>query len=326
MKTTPMPAKILITPRALSRDGHPALSLLQDAGYELLFCTPGQTPAEEELLRLVPQCVGWLAGVEPVSAQVIAAATGLRAISRNGTGVDNLPMAALAAQNISVLRAEGANARGVAELAIGLLLCAMRRIAPINAGLKAGAWPRLLGREVESRTVALIGYGHIGKEFAKMACGLGAKVRAYDPFVAQPIRPIGDFSWYRKLDLLAGADVVSLHAPGQANGQALLGPAELASLAPGVIVINTARASLVDETAMLAALDAGQVGVYATDVFDAEPPAMSALILHPQVLTTSHIGGFTEESVTRATATAVENLLRVLGPANSLTPREVALA
>ena len=110
------------------------------------------------------------------------------------------------------------------------------------------------------------------------------------------------------------------------DGQALLGPTELASLAPGAIVINTARASLVDETAMLAALDAGQVGVYATDVFDAEPPAMSALILHPQVLTTSHIGGFTEESVTRATATAVENLLRVLGPANSLTPREVALA
>ena len=117
-----MNPKILITPRALSRDGHPALGLLQEAGYEVVFCTPGQTPSEEELLQLVPQCVGWLAGVEPVSERVVAAASGLRAISRNGTGVDNLPLVALQARGIEVLRAEGANARGVAELAIALLL------------------------------------------------------------------------------------------------------------------------------------------------------------------------------------------------------------
>ena len=313
-----MTQQILITPRALSRDGHPALNLLKDAGYDLLFCTPGQTPNEQELLQLVPSCVGWLAGIEPVSDRVIEAAHALRAISRNGTGVDNLPMAVLNAKKITVLRAEGANARGVAELAIALLLCAMRRIIPTNDGLKKGGWPRLIGGEVENRKVAVIGYGHIGTEFSKMACGLGAKVRAYDPYVVHPIRPIGDFSWHRKLDLLFDSEVVSLHAPGQANGHALLGKSEFDQLAHGAVVINTARASLVDETALLAALDSGRVGVYATDVFDTEPPVMSPLLSHPHVITTSHIGGYTEESVTRATTAAVENLLRVLGQADEL--------
>ena len=112
-----------------------------------------------------------------------------------------------------------------------------------------------------------------------------------------------------------GADVVSLHAPGRSDGQPLLGAIELSRLAPGAIVVNTARASLVSAEAMLDALGSGQVGVYATDVFEQEPPLPSPLLAHPNVIRTSHIGGYTEESVTRATTTAVENLLRTLGPA-----------
>lgn len=309
------PPKILITPRALTRDGHPALERLRAAGYTLAFCTAGKTPTEAELMQLIPDCVGWLAGVEPVSAAVIDAAHSLKAISRNGTGVDNLPMEAIRQKGIAVLRAEGANARGVAELAITLMMSAMRHVPAIDAGMKSGNWLRLLGREIEGRTVAVIGYGRIGSEFAKMACGLGARVRGYDPFITQPTRPIGDFVWHRDFDLLDGADVVSLHAPGRRDGQALLGAIELARLAPSAVVVNTARASLVSAEAMLDALGSGQVGVYATDVFEQEPPLPSPLLAHPNVIRTSHIGGYTEESVTRATTTAVENLLRTLGPA-----------
>ena len=312
MSTT---AKILVTPRALTRDGHPALDQLRAAGYTIVFSRAGQTPTESELLQLVPDCVGWLAGVEPVSAAVIDAAPSLKAISRNGTGVDNLPMEALKQKGVAVLRAEGANARGVAELAITLMMSAMRHVPAIDAGMKSGNWLRLLGREIEGRTIAVIGYGRIGSEFAKMACGLGARVRGYDPFITQPTRPIGDFVWHRDFDLLDGADIVSLHAPGRRDGQALLGAIELARLAPSAVVVNTARASLVSAEAMLDALGSGQVGVYATDVFEQEPPLPSPLLAHPNVIRTSHIGGYTEESVRRATTTAVENLLRTLGPA-----------
>ena len=307
--------KILVTPRALTRDGHPVLDQLRAAGYSLVFCSAGQTPSENELMTLIPDCVGWLAGVEPVSAKVIDAAQSLRAISRNGTGVDNLPLDALRQRGIAVLRAEGANARGVAELAITLMLSAMRHVPAIDTEMKAGNWQRLLGREVETRKIAVIGYGHIGSEFSKMACGLGARVHAYDPFITQPARPIGDFTWHRNLDLLDGADIVSLHAPGRKDGQPLIGTPELARLAQGAIVVNTARASLVNAEAMLGALDTGQVSTYATDVFDQEPPLPSPLLAHPSVIRTSHIGGYTEESVARATTTAVENLLRALGPA-----------
>lgn len=312
MSTT---AKILVTPRALTRDGHSALDLLRAAGYTPVFSRAGQTPTESELLQLVPDCVGWLAGVEPVSAAVIDAAPSLKAISRNGTGVDNLPMEALKQKGVAVLRAEGANARGVAELAITLMLSALRHVPTIDAGMKAGHWQRVLGREIDGRVIAVVGYGRIGSEFAKMACGLGARVRAYDPFITQPACPVGDFTWHRDLDLLDGADVVSLHAPGRSDGKPLLGTIELACLAPGAIVVNTARAALVSAEAMLAALDSGQVSTYATDVFEQEPPLPSPLLAHPNVIRTSHIGGYTEESVTRATTTAVENLLRALGPA-----------
>ncbi|MFT3847402.1 MAG: NAD(P)-dependent oxidoreductase [Propionivibrio sp.] len=309
------PAKILITPRALTRDGHPALERLRAAGYTLVFCTAGQTPSEAELMQLVPDCVGWLAGVEPVSVAVADAARSLKAVSRNGTGVHNLPIDALKQRGVAILRAEGANARGVAELAITLMLTALRHVPAIDQGMKAGNWLRLLGREIEGRNVAIIGYGRIGGEVARMACALGARVRAHDPFITQPARPIGDFTWYTNLDLLDGADVVSLHAPGRSDGQPLMGAPELTRLAHGAVVLNTARASLVGADAMLDALDAGQIGVYATDVFEQEPPLPSPLLAHPNVIRTSHIGGYTEESVARATSAAVDNLLRALGPA-----------
>lgn len=108
--------KILVTPRSLSLNGHPAFESLKKLGYEMVFCQPGKSPTEEELLVVIPECVGWIAGVEPVSEKVIGSAKQLKVISRNGTGVDNLPLASIEKAGIEVCRAEGANARGVAEL------------------------------------------------------------------------------------------------------------------------------------------------------------------------------------------------------------------
>ena len=147
-------SRILITPRSLSSGGHPALAALEEAGFELVMPAPGATPSEAELLAAVPGCVGWLAGVEPVSEAVIAAATELRVISRNGSGIDNLPLAALDGQGIVLRRAEGTNARGVAELALTLALSGLRDILPTHAGLQQGASglsPRRPGRDPARR-------------------------------------------------------------------------------------------------------------------------------------------------------------------------------
>lgn len=305
-------AHILITPRSLTAAPRRQLDRLRDAGFDLVFCTAGKTPDEAELIRLLPGCVGWLAGVEPVSPAVIAAADELRVISRNGTGVDNLPLAELAAREIAVRKAEGANAAGVAELAIGLMFAALRQIPTCDRGIKGGQWPRPLGREVRGRVVGVVGCGAVGAEVARLAAALRAEVLGYDP--AQPAfgAPEGRFRWADIETVISHSDVLSLHCPAPKDGRALLDGEAIGRMRRGSVVVNTARAALVDEQAMLAALDSGHLAAYATDVFPTEPPRPAGLATHPRVIATSHVGGLTEESVERACAVAVDNLLDVL--------------
>lgn len=146
-------ARVLVTPRSLTASPHPAIGAIDAAGYGIVYSSPGVLPGEAELLRLVPGCIGWIVGVEPVSEAVIRAATELRSISRNGVGVDNLPVALLRERGIHVATAGGANASGVAELTLGLMLSALRHIPAADAGIKAGGWPRLRGRELGGRTL-----------------------------------------------------------------------------------------------------------------------------------------------------------------------------
>ncbi len=305
-------SRILITPRSLTRDPDPALQALVDDGYELVFSRPGETPDEAALLELLPGCVGWIAGVEPVSPRVLEAAPGLRAISRNGTGSDNLPLETAERLGIQVLRAGGANARGVAELAIGLLLASLRHIPEQSAALKAGLWQRRLGIEIENRTLGLIGCGAVGRLVARFALALDARVRVFDPYPDASFAPAGDFAWMAFEQVLADAEMLSLHCPMPPDGRLVLDAATIGRLRVGCHVVNTARAALVDEAAMLAALERDQVRTYATDVFAAEPPEPSPLLAHPRVIVTPHIGGLTTESVRRASVAAVENLRRAL--------------
>jgi len=305
-------SRILVTPRSLTRNPSPALQDLVDDGYELVFSRPGETPDEAALLQLLPGCVGWLAGVEPVNPRVLEAATSLRAISRNGTGSDNLPLEVAERLGIQVLRAGGANARGVAELTIGLLLASLRHVPEQSAALKAGAWGRRPGLEIEGRTLGLIGCGAVGRLVVRFALALDARVRVFDPYPDAGFAPPGDFAWVSREQVLAEAEMLSLHCPMPADGNALLHEAAIAGLPHGCHVVNTARAALVDEDAMLAALDREQVLVYATDVFAIEPPPSSPLLAHPRVIATPHIGGLTAESVHRATIAAVANLRRAL--------------
>lgn len=307
-----MKERILVTPRSLSLGGHPALQPLTDAGFALVFPAPGATPTEAQLIAAVPGCTGWLAGVEKVTPAVIAAADALRVISRNGTGVDNLPLPALAARGITVARAEGANARGVAELALTLALAGLREVVPTNDGMKQGVWPRRIGREMAGARVAVVGLGAIGAGFARFCLALGAQVRGFDPFAAADRITDPGFVRGDLAAVLDGAEVVSLHAPMPGDGRPLIDADLLARLAPGAVLVNTARAGLVDPPALIAALDAGRLGTYATDVFETEPPEPSPLLSHPRVILTSHIGGFTTASVERATSVAVAHLLQAL--------------
>ncbi len=304
-------ARVLVTPRSLTASPHPAVGAIDAAGYGIVYSSPGVLPGEAELLRLVPGCIGWIVGVEPVSEAVIRAATALRSISRNGVGVDNLPVALLRERGIHVATAGGANASGVAELTLGLMLSALRHIPATDAGIKAGGWPRLRGRELGGRTVGIIGFGAIGRRVGELALAFGATVIAYDPMRGDAV-PGARFRWATVSELLTESDIVTLHCPPLPGGVPLIDGAALSHMRDGAILVNAARGLLIDEPAVCDALETGRLGGYAADAFAHEPPQSRALVGHPRVIATSHIGAFTDESVARATVGAVENLLAAL--------------
>jgi D-3-phosphoglycerate dehydrogenase / 2-oxoglutarate reductase len=308
-----MSQQILITPRSLTQCPSPDLEPLERAGYKLTYAPAGKTPSEDELLELVPGCVGWLAGVEAISERVLWAATDLKAISRNGTGIDNIPIDLAQQLGIKVLRAEAANARGVAELAICLALASLRHLPGLHLTLKQGQWKVIRGREIRDRPFGLVGCGAIGRMVAQLALGLGARVTAFDPYPDGSFQPGENFTWGPLHTVLASADILSLHCPAPPSGRPMIDCNALSQIKTGCCLINTARGSVVDEGAIIEALDSGKLSTYATDVFPIEPPdPASPLLRHERVIVTPHIGAFTEESIQRATRKAVKNLLNAL--------------
>ena len=303
--------KILVTPRSLSKNGHPLLKELEDAGYEVLTPFPGKQPTRDELLSVLPDCVGYLAGVEKVDADVITACNKLKVISRNGVGIDNVDCTAAESRGISLQVTRGANSRGVAELAVTLMLTMIRSIPGTNSSIKNGGWDRTKGIEAEGKTLGIIGTGQIGQHVAKMAAGLDMKIIGYDLYPDAGLEKRNPAFKYGSVeDVLKNSDIVTLHCP--AGEKPLINKDALKMMKRGAYLINTARAQLVDQEAMLTALETGEISGYAVDAFESEPPELTPLLKHHRVILSSHIGGFTTESVDRATKGAIRNILDVL--------------
>jgi D-3-phosphoglycerate dehydrogenase / 2-oxoglutarate reductase len=297
--------RVLVTPRSLTHGDHPAFERLRKGGWEIVLGPKGRLPDEEELCHLVQGCVGWIAGVEPVTAKVLAAAKALKVISRNGSGVDNIPLVEAAQHGITVLRANGANAQGVAELTLGLALAAARGLHLADRGLKEGVWRRSMGTELNGRQVAVVGYGRIGQAVARLFSAFGSVVSVIEPLdvAVEPFARVTLDSATRE------AELVTLHCPPSPDGQPLLSKALLSRVRPGLTLINTARRMLVDEEGLLEQLENGRIAAYCSDVFDQADASAAKLIGHPRVIATSHLGAFTRESVDRAALEAVQNLL-----------------
>ncbi len=305
--------KILITPRSLTArglDNIPELEPLRKLGYELVPGPAGKLPQKSELLHLSGDVVGWLAGVEQIDAEILSASRSLKVISRNGAGTDAIDTAAADALGITVLRAAGANARGVAELALTMILCALRQVTQANELLHAGGWERRLGREMPEIRLGIVGYGAIGRTLATLATNLGATVAVYDPFAPETA---GEHERHQSLEsLFSSSDVVSLHSPPPSDGTPLIGAKLLGLLPNGSILVNTARETLVDPADVLDALESGRLASYAVDAFDTEPPDLTDLLRHPKTILTPHVGAYTKSSVSRAVQYAVSNLVRSL--------------
>ncbi|MGD0505566.1 MAG: phosphoglycerate dehydrogenase [Steroidobacteraceae bacterium] len=233
-----------------------------------------------------------------VDKEVIAAAKSLKVIGRAGIGVDNIDIPAATARGIVVMNTPFGNSITTAEHAIALLFAAARQIAAADASTQAGKWEknRFMGVELYAKTLGLIGCGNIGALVAERALALKMKVIAYDPFLS-PERAVKLGVEKVELDdLLARADAVSLHTPLTDKTKNILSPETMGKTRRGVIIVNAARGGLVDERALRAMLESGQVGAAAFDVFVTEPARESVLFGAPNFIATPHLGASTHEA------------------------------
>src|SRR5579884_4003634 len=249
-----------------------------------------------------------------VPARAIGGARRLRVIARAGIGVDNIDVDAATHRGILVLNAPESSTTAAAEHTLAMLLALVRHIPQAHAALAAGTWARerFVGTELAGKTLGIVGLGKIGSEVARRASAFGMRVLAYDPYVAEErARRLGVElgPWDA---VLRHSDVLTLHVPLGPDTRALIGATELAAMKPGALLVNCARGGLVDEAALLDALDRGHVAGAALDVFAQEPPpADHPLLSHPRIVVTPHLGGSTVEA---QRSIAVEDAWRRLAP------------
>jgi phosphoglycerate dehydrogenase-like enzyme len=247
----------------------------------------------------------------PVTAAMLDEAPRLRLIQKIGVGVNTIDRAAAAARGIVVANMPGSNSQAVAELALALLLAVLRRVVDLDRATRAGEGWQLDPAEVErageigGKTVGLIGYGEIPRRLAPV-------LRALDAEVIYTRRGAGgDPAQCTLPELLARADIVSLHVPLDATTRHLLDRAALARLRPGAVIVNTARGDLIDEAALADALRSGHVRGAGLDVFATEPAKASLLFALPNVVLSPHLGWYTQETLARSLDIALENCRRV---------------
>ena len=302
-------SKLVISTSSFDVDNNPPLQRLLKAGMQIVSNSHGRKLTEEEISGLLgADTVGMIAGIEPLTENVFASASSLRVIARCGAGLDSVDLAAAQRRNISVSNTPEAPSQAVAELTLGLMLAALRRICQTDRQLRTGEWPRMQGQLLAAQVIGIIGLGHIGRRVARLCQAFGAEVVAHDPYITQSTDGITLLSLEK---LLAQANVISLHLPYGSGTHHLLDAAAFARMQPGAVVINAARGGLVDETALGEALTSGKLAMAALDVFEQEPYC-GPLLRCDNIILTSHIGSLARESRQRMEIEAAENLLQGL--------------
>jgi phosphoglycerate dehydrogenase-like enzyme len=265
-----------------------------------------------ELSRLLPDCEVLWHVLQPCTAGMVAAAPRLKLIQKIGVGVNTIDLEAAKERGIPVCNLPGSNARAVAELTLGLMLSVLRRIPAFDRGLRSGTWTDATLQdginELGGRTVGLIGFGAIPKILAPMLAAMGCTVVYYTRNRVADV-----IAEYRPLDrLLAEADIVSLHLPLLPETRRMIDAEALSRMKPGAILINTARGGLVDQPALVLALESGRLAGAGLDVFETEPLAAGdALLALPNVVATPHVGWLTTDTFDRSFALAAENCRRL---------------
>jgi D-3-phosphoglycerate dehydrogenase len=287
------------------------LAVLRDSGADVHLLTTEEKPCIAEILPDFDALV--VRSATTVTADLLKAGKRLKVVGRAGIGVDNVDVAAATELGILVVNAPTANLMSATEHTFALLLALARRVAEADASMKAGEWNRkLTGVELHGKTMGIIGFGRIGQRVADRARGFEMKVVAYDPFLDAAAARRLEMELLPLDDLLARADVVTLHVPFTDQTRNLIDTGRLARMKKGALLVNCARGGVVDEAALLADLEAGHLGGAALDVFAEEPPADLRLVRHKKVVATPHLGAQTHEAQERISLETTRMVLDAL--------------
>lgn len=305
--------KVLVTSTSYGTQDDRLQPYLEERVGEVVYNTTGKPLSSNQLIDLLPGVDGYIAGLDQIDSEALAAATNLKVISRYGVGYNNVDLDAAKAHKIVVTNTPGANAKSVAELAVALMLNLMRPVIPANLQTKGGEWPRFKGMSLEGKTVGLIGLGAIGKETARRLAGFDCEILAYDVYQDEAFAAENEVSYVQLEELLSRSDIVSLHLPGIPETYDMVNDDFLEKMKPGAVLVNTARGELVDESALVLALESGKLKGAALDVFKNEPPGEgSPLLAFEQVIVTPHMGAHSDSATNAMGWMSTRDCLAVL--------------
>jgi phosphoglycerate dehydrogenase-like enzyme len=288
------PTPVAVTSRSFSRNEVLRAETLERYSH-VTFNDEGLSLEGDSLVAFLAGHPLAITALEKIDETVLERLPELKAISKVGVGIDMLDLRAMERHGVRLAWSRGTNARSVSELTIALTLALLRHLPTVTRLVRDGEWRQVQGRTLTGQTVGVIGFGHVGRDLAKLLGAFSCRVLAYD------IAPLEDLPAHVEQtslqSLLESSEIVSLHTVLSEDTRHLLDRERLGSMRPGALVVNTSRGGLIDEQALLDALSSGHLGGAALDVFSIEPPLDSPLLGLDQVIVTPHVGGSTKEAV-----------------------------
>ena len=305
--------RVMVTTTSFGKTDPTLRPTLEESAGKVTYNPKGRPLSAEELIPLIREIDGLIAGLDHISASVIHAAKKLKVISRYGIGVDRVDLKAATEKGIVVTNTPGANTSAVAELTIGFILGLARNLCVADAAAHRGEWPRFSGIGIRGKVVGLMGLGSIGRAVASRLGPFGCRILACDPVMSTDeaedlgVQPVS------KEELFSQADFISLHVPATPETIGMIDKNAFNRMKEGVYLINTARGELIDEAALKEALDTGRLKGAALDVFKAEPLEKNHFLLqYPQVILTPHMAAHTDEAMNQMGWSAMKDCLAVL--------------
>jgi D-3-phosphoglycerate dehydrogenase len=307
--------KVLVTCPPMLRRIDEFRSLFAEKGIELILPNVVQTMTEEELIEILPTCDGWIIGDDPATKRVFEAgkAGNLKAAVKWGVGVDNVDFNACKELNIPIINTPNMFGAEVATVAASYVLGLARQTYFIDREIRKGNWVKPAGRSLKDKVVALIGFGDIGKASARFLKAFEMKINVYDPFAPRSEEDQRNYQFYSFPDKLQEADYLVITCALNDSTRNMINTNSIALMKNGVNVVNVSRGGIIDEAALLNAIESGKIGAVALDVFETEPlPLTSPFIGMDNCVLGSHNGSNTVEGVQRASLQAIDYLFNFL--------------